>query len=912
MFAQFAGILEYLDGLSDSEVCRTFDILSRLSLSKDKRSVEIADALEMLIHKHLASNTLRDRRVGVLGAVAILRLPASTPELARRASTLLSQLLLPARRAHSQPLALEFAYDELVAVGRAGGPLAQEIISALTATFQTTFLTFGTEDSVASASEQWWNAFDGATVEAVLNIMPMVQAKRVELAWLAAQFRLVMGCCSEQVKTDEWSALVGCPVQMFSREHLQAADFAALTPAAQADCCAALFCAHGWFRELLNGFTALAATDATVRRMLLERLASLPELEATLTRLAAASKWQPPSGEDKPVATAGPRGRGRPRKNDDEKADEGAAASLERFFRPLDPSVASLLIYCMPGQDPDDDTLHTQKAKPPPTLSTAAIRTIISAVLAPLLTAAPGRAPPSARKVTMRELDMQRRLPSAISVIQDCVVPTLPALRSHCTHFLKEMESALADERAALLSVLALSFSLLERAILLAAPEPALQFQVLAAWHGGADRHVARDELERAVLSDLADWAERVGDLATAVAVLNAALALDPLTTATAASAAAPRRPAVRASLSKIAEALLANEELAKAKARPEHLRLLLSVWVRYSDDALTSLFHVSSSILPSCAAQEVANSDGAEARDQTSQGFPFLKLATFPVFYRAALQELSLAAVALTATLEADATGDSLAAATQAATTFQALIELLKAHHSSRVVQSAALRSGKAVVDAALRWFPALSRLFGVKPAGVQAVVRALQQGSRPLQNLCADGKAKRDAALVSLVPLTRKSLETLVYKIKALCAANSLDPSAYRVANLRHKTVSGAEVSSQAPAADEEPEPKRKRKSKKRKSDEAKEDEAAEGGEEEGKAKAAKDKGSDDERDHDEARSGEVSESQSSEKEEADKDRDEEEEEEDADADEDEKPASPKVERRRKRVVSDGEEDV
>jgi hypothetical protein len=65
----------------------------------------------------------------------------------------------------------------------------------------------------------------------------------------------------------------------------------------------------------------------------------------------------------------------------------------------------------------------------------------------------------------------------------------------------------------------------------------------------------------------------------------------------------------------------------------------------------------------------------------------------------------------------------------------------------------------------------------------------------------MCGHSKAdEKDSALIAKIPMLRKTLETLVFRVKAMLDRNGC-ANAFWIGNLKHKSIKGVELSSQMP---------------------------------------------------------------------------------------------------------------
>ncbi|KAG6447992.1 Fanconi anemia group D2 protein [Manduca sexta] len=79
-----------------------------------------------------------------------------------------------------------------------------------------------------------------------------------------------------------------------------------------------------------------------------------------------------------------------------------------------------------------------------------------------------------------------------------------------------------------------------------------------------------------------------------------------------------------------------------------------------------------------------------------------------------------------------------------------------------------------------------------------VLEILKILQQSTRFLQSLCCHSRLKKDKTLMSKVPNVRHLLETLIYKVKAVLAANNCS-EAFWMGNLKNKDIHGEVIASQ-----------------------------------------------------------------------------------------------------------------
>ncbi|CAH0725783.1 unnamed protein product, partial [Brenthis ino] len=92
----------------------------------------------------------------------------------------------------------------------------------------------------------------------------------------------------------------------------------------------------------------------------------------------------------------------------------------------------------------------------------------------------------------------------------------------------------------------------------------------------------------------------------------------------------------------------------------------------------------------------------------------------------------------------------------------------------------------------------PILELEFKNKTQEILEILKTLQLSTRFLQSLCCHSRLKQDTALINKVPFVKQLLETLLYKVKALLAANNCS-EAFWMGNLKNKNIHGEVISSQ-----------------------------------------------------------------------------------------------------------------
>ncbi|XP_046386166.1 Fanconi anemia group D2 protein [Ischnura elegans] len=119
---------------------------------------------------------------------------------------------------------------------------------------------------------------------------------------------------------------------------------------------------------------------------------------------------------------------------------------------------------------------------------------------------------------------------------------------------------------------------------------------------------------------------------------------------------------------------------------------------------------------------------------------------------------------------------------------------------HDSRKNLSVLLKKSYSLVNLFLsNGMPVLDKAFSSHPQKVSSVLRELQTSTRYIQHLCCDCKVKKDVGLTAHVPVMKRVLDRLVFRVKEMLLKNNC-AIAFWVGNLKNKNLRGEEIISQA----------------------------------------------------------------------------------------------------------------
>ncbi|XP_045774207.1 Fanconi anemia group D2 protein homolog [Maniola jurtina] len=99
----------------------------------------------------------------------------------------------------------------------------------------------------------------------------------------------------------------------------------------------------------------------------------------------------------------------------------------------------------------------------------------------------------------------------------------------------------------------------------------------------------------------------------------------------------------------------------------------------------------------------------------------------------------------------------------------------------------------------------PIIELEFKGRTKNVQEILETLQQSTRFLQTLGRHFRAKKDKALLGKVPYMKQLLETLLYKVKAVLAANDCS-DAFWMGILKNKNIDGEVIATQQSVEEDE----------------------------------------------------------------------------------------------------------
>ncbi|XP_030456032.2 uncharacterized protein LOC115677111 [Syzygium oleosum] len=241
-------------------------------------------------------------------------------------------------------------------------------------------------------------------------------------------------------------------------------------------------------------------------------------------------------------------------------------------------------------------------------------------------------------------------------------------------------------------------------------------------------------------------------------------------------------------------------------KSKGDRVQKVLHVYLENSDSTSNVLNELALSVLPQALVCKTAESN-------VHHGFASLCSATFHVWYRV-LHEVNLTRfndlvkeVGLRSKPDAGKLGNDakhdvvrglLIKLLEPVNVVVSLVTMCRT--CDKVTTHAmAVKYGGKFVDSFLKVFEFLEVQFQEHQELVIQLVKELQKATRTLQTLCSEAKGLKQMSVTSKIPATKRSLERLLFRVKALLH-NSSSGCAFWMGNLKHKDLAGQIVSSQA----------------------------------------------------------------------------------------------------------------
>ncbi|XP_069683781.1 Fanconi anemia group D2 protein isoform X2 [Periplaneta americana] len=223
------------------------------------------------------------------------------------------------------------------------------------------------------------------------------------------------------------------------------------------------------------------------------------------------------------------------------------------------------------------------------------------------------------------------------------------------------------------------------------------------------------------------------------------------------------------------------------------HLEALVKTYLTSVDDKLSVVGSTSKWV-----EEEVKN---LQNKDSTLTTFPTITKLNFPILYRNLWNALRIGAQQA---LESSSNNAAKFKVWHSVCSTMATLTSIIREHDHHANRLAYIKHSQSILQLFLsHGMPVMETLLKTKCENVTSMLKTLQVTTRYLHALCISTKIEKSAGLTSYVPLVRKTLETLVFKVKGMLVANN-SSDAFWMGNLKNKTVQGDEILTQDTATE------------------------------------------------------------------------------------------------------------
>ncbi|XP_023244637.1 Fanconi anemia group D2 protein-like isoform X1 [Centruroides sculpturatus] len=228
-----------------------------------------------------------------------------------------------------------------------------------------------------------------------------------------------------------------------------------------------------------------------------------------------------------------------------------------------------------------------------------------------------------------------------------------------------------------------------------------------------------------------------------------------------------------------------------KAKIN-DHIRTLLKTYLKFTSDTMKELEILSTKAIPQLVE--------SESKEVHCTDFPTLNKSTFNVYYQMMYYYLceDVKDYFSKNKNSKENQESNLKQWLIAVRIFHVLVNLLKVFDGKLNI-ACTLKYGRQFVDMFLKQgMPLLDEVFRSHCAEVQNLLKTLQMSNRFLQHVCSHSKVTKDVVLTKQVPTMKRTLESFVYRVKAMLALNKCK-DAFWLGNLKNRDLQGVEILSQ-----------------------------------------------------------------------------------------------------------------
>ncbi|KAJ1287788.1 hypothetical protein BS78_02G037500 [Paspalum vaginatum] len=227
-------------------------------------------------------------------------------------------------------------------------------------------------------------------------------------------------------------------------------------------------------------------------------------------------------------------------------------------------------------------------------------------------------------------------------------------------------------------------------------------------------------------------------------------------------------------------------------------IQKILQIYIRNSDSTSDLLNDLACSVMPPEPSQKTKGAHDA------SNCFPTLCSSTIPSWYRVlheentgSLNKTIKQALKARSLPERGSVDTTLEEIWKSVKVFVSLVTMCRSHEKVSM-HAVAVKHGGKFIDTFLKAFNFLETQFNQHNDIILKMLRELQKATRIIQTICSEAKGNKRTMITSKVPPVKRSMERLLFQVKALLHNCSTEDK-FWMGNLKHKDLHGHVVSSQ-----------------------------------------------------------------------------------------------------------------
>ncbi|KAI8343466.1 Fanconi anaemia protein FANCD2 [Chlamydoabsidia padenii] len=833
------GVLDYLDNLTLSQTRTLFDIFSILALKVDthySNDSSLWSDIQIVLRKQLSNPRVKYKRIGIVGSLSAVKVLAdrglcndaagsssqssvsaesiSRHPLLQQAVNLLEMMV---KSCVMYPTCISMVYDEM-AVMIESSNLDHRLYAWISDNLTVSFI-----DDYVIDEEAYLQLENDLKDKSSVGLKPKMvmdhngesstiymmfyslihgvndKRRKKQIIPLCSIFNLMQSCEKAADDTLEGvDALLGCGFAAFDLDNTM--EFLPNWQTDEAeDACHMIFMAIDWSREILNCFSVVSE-DEDIHTKLIQRLKDILHLERIMEKLLPKVPSFTPlhlqstlslytDGNDT-RSTQTQIIQSQSQQGDDSESEKAVKTtsrfdtveSLRRFMRPLKIQVLAIL----KAPNDDDDSAFDYED------SNYILKDINGKLDAKIVPPATGF---GKKKTTTKNLkddtlghDLLTRM-SARQVMNE-MIKYLPKILQTLEAVYEEMQSdgtqygRISPGSEASTACISLNISILYKLFMWPDLDNPDNHDIMMNLINTLSERLTADgsqhsDMDRAkgAMRYLSGFQEHIPQFPAAVSLFKI---LEQIMVLSGNSAA------LRVDAHHVASSILSRDWIDWRDAKKD-IPYLVEKVIELENDPLKILVHYVNKVLP------------AFEKGERLEFYPLLKSETVVPFYQAIINQ-TIKSLDLLEKTDQD-TNVVLVQIAQVVNIFEKITSYVKMKEQ-RVLFGVLLKTSRVFIQQFTKYsIPFLSRVFKDHKDEIVAIFKQLQIGTRLLQIICSHVKVIKDVQLATYVPPLKKALEVVIFQVKMLLMDNHAPSDAFFLGALKHRDISGAQVSSQIP---------------------------------------------------------------------------------------------------------------